>query len=144
MKTAFAHINKDLVALDDCIDCHQDECKKAQNELHMAKGRIEVMEERSCTQQEMLKTLAARVENMEGKLCHCGKGKEHKVREETSSVLGGPIILGCDINEGSTSNNSYCTPPWLVPLFLHLSGFHQLILSFSGLKPSTISLQSSG
>ena len=75
VKTTFTCINKDLVALDDHIDRRWDECKKALEELQAAKGRIEVLKEWSCTQCEMIEMLMAHVENIEGMLCHCGKGK---------------------------------------------------------------------
>ena len=51
------------------------------------------------------------VENIEGRLCHCEKGKEHKVRGELSLVFSSPIILGQVIDEESTSDDSYHTPP---------------------------------
>ena len=53
----------------------------------------------------------AQVKNMEGQLCHCGKGKGRDVEEGRVSLLDSPITLGRDINEGSSSDDSYHTPP---------------------------------
>ena len=52
-----------------------------------------------------------RVENMEGQLCHCGKGKGRNVEEDRVPLLESPITLERDINDGSSSNDSYRTPP---------------------------------
>ena len=118
VQTGFLHVNKDLEALDNHIDCCRDKCEKTQEELCAAEGRIEVLEERSHSQHKMIKALMAHVEDMEGKLCHCGNGKEREVGGALSSVLGSPIVLGQDIDEGSSSDNSYRTPPVAGPLFL--------------------------
>ena len=48
---------------------------------------------------------------MEGRLCRCGKGKKWGALEEIPSVLNSPLVLGGDVNDGATSNNSYHTPP---------------------------------
>ena len=53
----------------------------------------------------------ARVKNMEGQLCHCGKGKGCDVEEGRVLLLDSPIALGRDIDEGSSSDDSYRTPP---------------------------------
>ena len=111
VQTGFLCVDKDLEALDNHIDCHRDKCKRAQEELCAAEGWIKVLEERSHSQHEMIEALMACIEDMEGKLCHCGKGKEHKVGGASSSVLGSPIVLDQDVDEGSSSDNSYHTPP---------------------------------
>ena len=111
LKTGFLRVDKDLEALDQRIDRRREECDKTREELCAAEGRIEVLEERSRSQREMIEALMARVENMEGQLCHCGKGKGCNVAEERVSLLGSPITLGRDIEEGSSSDDSYRTPP---------------------------------
>ena len=111
VQMGFLRVDKDLEALDNHIDRHWDKCKQAQEELCAAEGRIKVLEERSCSQHEMIEALMAHVEDMEGKLCHFKKGKEHEVRGALSPVLGSPIISGQDVNEGSSSDDSYHTPP---------------------------------
>ena len=111
LKTGFLRVDKDLEALDQRIDRRREECDKAQEELRVAEGKTEVLEERSRTQREMIEVLMARVENMEGQLCHCGKGKGRDVEEGRVLLLDSPIALGRDINEGSSSDDSYRTPP---------------------------------
>ena len=111
LKTGFARVDKDLEALDQRIDRRRDECEQAQDELRVAEGRIEILEERSRTQREMIETLMARVENMEGKLCHCGKGKDRDAEVGGPSLLDSPITLGHDIDEESSGDDSYRTPP---------------------------------
>ena len=111
LKTGFLRVDKDLEALDQRIDRRREECDKTWEELRVAEGRIEVLEERSRSQREMIEALMARVENMEGQLCHCGKGKGCNVEEERASLLESPITLGRDIDEGSSSEDSYRTPP---------------------------------
>ena len=111
LKTGFLRVDKDLEALDQHIDRRREECDKTREELRAAEGRIEVLEERSRSQREMIEALMARVENMEGQLCHCGKGKGRNVAEERVSFLDSPITLGRDIEEGSSSDDSYRTPP---------------------------------
>ena len=111
LKTGFLRVDKDLEALDQCIDHRREECDKTREELRAAEGRIEVLEERSRSQREMIEALMARVKNMEGQLCHGGKGKGRNVAEERVSLLDSPITLGRDIEEGSSSDDSYRTPP---------------------------------
>ena len=111
LKTGFLRVDKDLEALDQRIDRRREECDKTREELRVAEGRIEVLEERSRSQREMIEALMARVETMEGQLCHCGKGKGRNVAEERVSLLGSPITLGQDVEEGSSSDDSYRTPP---------------------------------
>ena len=110
LQTGFARVDKDLEALDQRIDRRREECEQAQEELRAAEGRIEILEERSCTQREMIEVLMARVENMEGKLCHCGKGKECDAEVRGLSLLDSPITLGQGIDEESSSEDSYRTP----------------------------------
>ena len=104
LKTGFLRVDKDLEALDQRINRRQEECDKAREELRASEGKIEVLEERSRTQREMIEALMAWVENMEGQLCHCGKGKGRDVEEGRVSLLDSPIALGRDIDEGSSSD----------------------------------------
>jgi len=76
----------------------------------VAEGKIEVLEERSHTQREMIDQLMACVKNMEGKLCHCGKGRDHQVLGEVS-VLDSPLVLGLKVPKDTGSDDSYHTPP---------------------------------
>ena len=125
LKTGFLRVDKDLEALDQRIDHRREECDKAREELRAAEGKIEVLEERSRSQCEMIEALMARVENMEGQLCHCGKGKGRNVEEGRVSLLDSPIALGRDIDEGSSSDDSYHTPPLAgssIPLVSSSSG----------------------
>jgi len=48
---------------------------------------------------------------MEGKLCHCGKGKAREPLQDVSPVLGSPLDLGREIPEETDSDNSFFTPP---------------------------------
>jgi len=58
---------------------------------------------------------------MEGKLCHCGKGKAREPFREVSPVLGSPLVLGWDIPEESGSDDSYHTLPVASSLIPSLS-----------------------
>jgi len=62
------------------------------------------------TQQELIQDLFAHVEEMEGKLCHCGKGRAREPLQEVSPVLGSPLELGRDIPKESSGDSSYRTP----------------------------------
>ena len=48
---------------------------------------------------------------MEGKLCHCGKGKAREPLQDVSPVLGSPLDLGREIPEETDRDNSFFTPP---------------------------------
>jgi len=48
---------------------------------------------------------------MEGKLCHCGKGKVKEPLREVSPVLGSPLVLGQEFPKESSSDHFYHTPP---------------------------------
>jgi len=109
-KLALPVMDKDIEALDDCVTHCCDECDCVKGELCVAKGKIKVLEECSRTQWEMIDQLMTHVENMEGKLCHCGKGRDHQVLGEVS-VLGSPLVLGWEVPKDTGSNNSYHTPP---------------------------------
>jgi len=78
--------------------------------LKVAEGRIQVLEEQSCTQHKMIEKLVARIEGMEDQLCHCQDGKEKgkAVEVPTSPVLRSPLVLGCPLGG---SDGSYHTPP---------------------------------
>lgn len=66
-KACFGCYDKDIEALEDCVTCRRDECDCVKGELRVAKGRIEVLEERSRTHRELIDQLMACVENMEDK-----------------------------------------------------------------------------
>ena len=96
-KACFARYDKDIKALNNHITYCCDECDQVK-ELRVAEGKIEVLEECSHMQCEMINQLMARVEIMEGKLCHCGKGKDCWVLGKVS-ILGSPLVLGHNILE---------------------------------------------
>ena len=114
LKTAVVRIDKDLEALDDRIGCHRREFDIMSEELHKAEGKINILEERSCTQHDLIEKLIARVESMEGRLCKCGdkeeKGEklEQVVDDVSSPILGSPLVLNRDT---LGSDDSYHTPP---------------------------------
>jgi len=114
LKTAVVCIDKDLEALDDRIGRCCWEFDIMSEELHKAEGKIDVLEERSCTQRDLIEKLMARVESMEGRLCKCGekadKGKEveQEIDDVSSPVLGSPLVLS---RNALGSDDSYHTPP---------------------------------
>jgi len=114
LKTTVVRIDKDLGALDDRIGRCCWEFDLMSEELHKAEGKIDVLEERSRSQRDLIEALMARVESMEGHLCKCGekedKGKavERVVDEVSSPVLGSPLVLN---RETLGSDDSYHTPP---------------------------------
>ena len=69
------------------------------------------MKARVETQRELIQDLFAHVEEMEGRLCHCRKGKAREPLQEVSPILGSPLNFGRDIPEESSSDDSYRTPP---------------------------------
>ena len=77
--------------------------------LKIAEGKVEVLEERSRTQRNMIKKLIMRVESMEDRLCRCkeGKGKGKVVEILSSPVLGSPLVLDRPL---AGSDGSYHTP----------------------------------
>ena len=99
VKTIFLCGDEDLVALDQWINCHQDECEQTKEKLCVAEGRIEVLEEHLKSQRDLFKQLMIHIEDMEGRLCCCGKGKKQEVLKEIPSVLDSPLVLGEDIND---------------------------------------------
>src|SRR5882762_2730732 len=109
-RAGFARVDKDLEALNDRVDRRREECMVTENKLQAAEGRVEVLEERLRTQQDVIRALLERVDGMEGRLCHCGEGKDRQVLGEIS-VLDSPIILGQDVLEDNVSDDSYHTPP---------------------------------
>jgi len=114
LKTAVVRIDKDLEALDDRIGCCRQEFDIMSEELHKAEGKIDVLEERSRSQRDLIEKLMTHVESMEGRLCKCGekvdkgKGTEQEVDDVSSPVLGSPLVLSCDT---LGSDDSYHTPP---------------------------------
>jgi len=59
----------------------------------------------------LIEQLMACVEDMEGKLCRCGKGKGKEIVEVVPSVLGSPLVLDLPLEEDNNSDDSYHTPP---------------------------------
>jgi len=76
--------------------------------LAQAEECVEGLEGHHNAQQLLIELLMARLEIMEGQLCHCGKGKAREPLVDVSSILGSPLILD---QEGSHSDDSYYTPP---------------------------------
>ena len=111
IKTAVSRINEDLVALDQRIDRHQDECEWTEDKLCVAKGKIEVLEECLKSQWELFDQLMNHINDMEGILCCCGKGKKQEILEEIPSVLDSPLVLGDEVNDRTASDDSYHMPP---------------------------------
>jgi len=83
-------------------------------ELVVAAGKIAALEEKVRNQRTLLKKLSKRVDVMEGKLCHCGKGKEREALGEISPILGGPIVLGSS-GEGHSSRESFYSTSEVLP-----------------------------
>ena len=100
-------VDEDLVALDERVDRRRLECDRVEDELVLAQGRISVLEERVRSQRSAMERMSARLDKMEGQLCHCGKGKERAVLEDVSPVLGSPIVLGTDLDTGESSDESF-------------------------------------
>ena len=88
-RAGFTCVDQDLETLDQRIDCRRAKCEKTEEELRVTEGRIEVLTVRVDTQREMIQDLIARVEEMEGRLCHCGKGKARERLQEVPSVETG-------------------------------------------------------
>ena len=85
-QTTFVHMDEDLVALDQCIDCRRQECKRTdyqlqevKDQLQAAEDQILAFEESKKDYREMLLEMRVCIEAMEGQLCHCGKGKGKEV-----------------------------------------------------------------
>jgi len=110
VKTSFSRVNKDLEALDGCVNHRCKDNDLAAEKLRIAKGKIEVLEERSRMQRDMIEKLITRVKSMEDRLCHCheGKGKGKAVEISSSPVLGSPLVLDHPL---AGSDGSYHTPP---------------------------------
>jgi len=107
----FSPVDQDLEALDQRVNRQRAEGERTEEDLHVAEGRIEVLTTRLNTQRELIQDLYARIESMEGKLCHCGKGKAREPLQDVSPVLGSPLDLGHEIPEETDSDNSFFTPP---------------------------------
>jgi len=107
----FSRVDQDLEALDQRVNQRCAECERTEEDLHVAEGRIEVLTMRLDTQHELIQDLFARIESMEGKLCHCGKGKAREPLQDMSPVLGSPLDLGREIPEETDRDNSFFTPP---------------------------------
>ena len=65
-KSIFVHIDIDLEALDQCVDCHHLQRKCTDKPLCGAERRIEVLEEHSQDQLSLIAELMAYVMKMEG------------------------------------------------------------------------------
>ena len=127
IKTAVTHIDKDLEVLDQCVNRCRQECECTEEALHVAEGKIEVLEEQSCSQCEMVKKLLAQVDVMKGQLCYCNEEARGATQENTFSLLGSPLVLGCLLEENYDSANSYHTP---------LAGPSALSIPFSSITNS--------
>jgi len=110
VKTGFSCINKDLEALDAHVNRRHKDYDDVLEKLRVTEGRVELLEERSRTQRNMIEKLVARVEGMEDWLCCCQEGKEKGKAVEvlTSSALGSPLVLERPL---TGSDGSYHTPP---------------------------------
>jgi hypothetical protein len=107
IRTVAARIDEDLTALDERVTRRRDECEKTEAALVIANGRVELLEERVRNQRSMLERFSARLDDMEGQLCHCGKGKGREALREISPVLDSPFILGSPLPEARSSNESF-------------------------------------
>jgi len=110
-QTSLCRIDLDLEALDGCVNCCRRECETTEAELRLAEGRIELLEEHLSSQHGLIEQLVVHVEDMEGKLCHCGKGKGKEIAEVVPSLLGSPLVLDRPLEEDNNSDDSYHTPP---------------------------------
>jgi len=110
VKTGFSCVNKDLEALDGRVNHRRKDNDLVAKKLRIAEWKIEVLEERSRTQRDMIKKLITRIESMEDHLCRChkGKGKGKAVEISSSPVLGSPLVLDHPL---AGSDGSYHTPP---------------------------------
>ena len=110
---AINHIDEDLQALDQRVDCRCQECECTSADLEAANGKIAILKEHSHSQRLLIEQLIDCVNSMEGRLYHCnnGKGKEQVILEEVSPPLGSPLILGYTMDEYHHSDESYHTPP---------------------------------
>jgi len=91
-RASLIRVDVDLEALDGRVNRRHRECETTEAELRLAKGRIELLEERLASQRGLIEQLMARVDGMEGRLCRCGKGKGKEVEKEVS-LLGSPLVL---------------------------------------------------
>jgi len=110
VKTGFSCVDKDLEALDGRVNRRRRDTEVIAEKLKVAEGKIEVLEERSRTQRDMIEKLITRVESMEDRLCRCGegKGKGKAVEISPSPVLGSPLVLDRPL---TGSDGLYHTPP---------------------------------
>ena len=111
IKTAVARIDKDLEALDQRINRRRVECERTEQSLRSALNRIADLERLSHAQSEINDALLERVDAMEGNLCHCNQESRGSTQEAPSSLVGSPLVLGCQVDEGNASDDSYHTPP---------------------------------
>jgi len=110
VKTGFSRVDKDLEALDGRVNRRCKDNDLVAEKLQITEGKIEVLEERSRTQRDMIEKLITHVESMEDCLCRCheGKGKGKAVEILSSPVLGSPLVLDRPL---AGSDGSYHTPP---------------------------------
>jgi len=111
VQAGFSRVDQDLEALDQRVNRRRTEGERTEEDLHVAEGQIEVLTTRLDTQRELIQDLFAHIESMEGKLCHCRKGKAREPLQDMSLVLGSPLDLGREIPEETNSDNSFFTPP---------------------------------
>jgi len=111
IKTVVTRIDKDLEALDQRINRRRVECEWMEQSLRSALNRIADLERLSHAQSKINDALLKRVDAMEGNLCHCNQDSRGLTQEAPSSLVGSPLVLGHQVDEGNISDNSYHTPP---------------------------------
>ena len=105
----FTRIDEDLVALDERVDRRRQECERADADLHRQGARINILEEKVQEQRTLIEKMSARLDAMEGRLCHCRKGKGKELGE-VESFMDSPLIRGARVDEDS--DGSFHTPSY--------------------------------
>ena len=110
LRSRFSRVDKDLSALDGCVNRRRKDSEAIEEKVKIAGGRIVLLEERLRLDNDLIEKLFARVEAMEDRLCHCkeDKGKGKAVEVPSSGVLGSPLVLDRPLVR---SDDSYHTPP---------------------------------
>jgi len=107
LNMAVSHIDEDLTALNERVDCCCQECESNEIILDLYKARLEELEKLFDAQNVKLVELESRIDSG---MCHCGsdiKGKGREVvpvEEDIPDILGSPIILLPTISAGSSSS----------------------------------------
>ena len=106
-QSAITRVNKDLEALDKCIDRRRVENEDLAAKLVQAEEKYHRLMDRFEIQEANMVRLLGRMSEVEGQLCHC-KGKDRA----SSEVLGSPIIIGRgDMFEPAVPEETFHTPP---------------------------------